>query len=86
MTLAEAKQNGVVPICFDTFLASTEIINDGIDGFVIEDNHDKEYISKLRLLMGDDEIRRKMAENAIIHSKKFSTDKIAAQWLSIIED
>lgn len=86
MTLAEAKQNGVVPICFNTFLASTEIINDGVDGFIVEDGHNKEYISKLRTLMNNDDLRRKMAENAVINSKKFSVEKIASQWLSIIEN
>lgn len=86
MTLAEAKQNGVVPICFNTFYASNEIINDGIDGFVVKEGHTKNYLSKLRMLMKDDELRRKMAENAIKFSKNFSAEKIASKWLSIIEN
>lgn len=86
MTLAEAKQNGVVPICFNTFLASSEIIQNHVDGFIIEDNHDKDFISKLRCLMHDNEMRRKMAENAVINSKKFSAEIISKQWLAIIEE
>lgn len=86
MTLAEAKQNGVVPICFNTFLASSEIITDNENGFIIADNHEKEFISKLRLLMNDDNLRREMANRAIEHSHNFSAEKIAAQWLSIIEN
>lgn len=85
MTLAEAKQNGVVPICCNTFLASSEIINNGIDGFIVNDNNNNEFINKLRLLMRNYDLRKRMANEAIKHSKEFSAEKIADQWLSIIE-
>lgn len=85
MTIAEAKQNGVVPICFDTFSACREIINNNLDGYIIKESRNSEFRDKLFLLMNDDSLRKKMAGNGIEYSKNFTAEKIANQWLSLIE-
>jgi len=80
ITLTEAMQFGCVPIAFDTSEGFHEIIDHGKNGFLIPLENDVEYISSLKLLMQNDNLRRKMSIDAVSKSKKFSLENIISMW------
>ena len=85
MVLIEAQQYGCVPIAYSSFAALDDIINDGENGFSVKAFDQKEYVSKLRRLMDDSNIRDRMSVNAIESVKRFNVDNIAALWIDNFE-
>lgn len=80
MTLMEAKQCGCVPIAFDSFEAVHDVIENGVDGYIVENNDIDKFVECLVSLIKNDELRNNMAKNGINSAKKFSVDKIAQEW------
>jgi glycosyltransferase involved in cell wall biosynthesis len=60
-----------------------DYVVDGETGFLAESDEDLEQ--KLDLLLTHPELRRTMAEAAIIHARKFDWDEIACQWEAVFE-
>lgn len=85
MTLMEAKQCGCVPVAFDSFEAVHDVIDNGVDGYIVKNNDTKSYIEHLVSLMENDDLRTNMAKNAIVNAQKFSVDKIAQEWYHYYE-
>lgn len=86
MTLTEASQYGLVPFAYNTFASLSDIINNGINGFIFAPNNYKEYAEKLENLILNNQLRHKIAMNAVAYSKKFSLEGIATRWQSMICD
>lgn len=80
MVLMESMQMGVIPIVYNSFEALEEIVEDGKTGFIIENNNEKQFIEKLKLLLNNSELRKKMADNAIRSSEKFEIDVIGKKY------
>ena len=85
LVLPECMSFGVIPAVYNSYAAVGDIIEDGKDGIVIS-YHDGKYDAKeaaglLSELMKNDALREQMAYNAIEKSKKFSIDKIYAEWM-----
>ena len=53
MTLLECQSFGVVPLLYNSFSAAVDIIDDGINGYLISPYKKKEYAKKLHQLMND---------------------------------
>lgn len=80
MVLIEAQSCGVPVISYDVPNGPAEIINDGMDGFLIEDGNECEFVKKLSYLAENEQMRILMGENAFINSKRFSEDSIMTKW------
>lgn len=80
MVLMESMQMGVVPIVYNSFEALEEIIEDGKTGFIIDNNNEKQFIEKLKLLLADKDLRKQMAENAIYSCKRFTLDVVGKKY------
>lgn len=87
MTLIEAKQMGCVPMAMSSiaFTSVYDIINDGIDGYVIASDDIKQYTEKLHHLMINDQLRMMMAKNGIEDSKRFLAGNIVDKWIEVFE-
>lgn len=85
LTLNEAKQNGLVPIAFDSFASLKEIITDEEDGFTIENNNILVFAEKLIQIMSDDSLRKGMVVKAIANKTKFVPSNIADKWVQLFE-
>ena len=85
MTLMEAKQCGCVPIVYDSFGSLHDVVEDGIDGFIVRNNDKDAYVNHLVSLMQNDALRNKMAQNGIVLAQKFSVDKVAREWYAYYE-
>lgn len=84
MVLAEAMQYGCVPVAFDSFKSIHEIIQDGVNGFLIEPFDIKAYAEKVASI-ANDEMLHLYSENAISSVEKFSYENIVKQWIMLFE-
>ncbi|MDL2223456.1 glycosyltransferase [Bacteroidales bacterium OttesenSCG-928-M11] len=80
MVLTEAMQFGTVPIAFNSYASASDIIKDGVTGFLIEPFDLKVYADKLRYLMRNKEKRVEMAKRGFESVKKFDIENITNQW------
>ena len=83
LVLIESKSFGIPGISFDCETGPSEIINNGIDGFLIPDGNDADFCSKLYLLMSDDELRLKFSHAAQGNAKIFSQENYLSLWKKI---
>lgn len=84
LTLTEAQQFGVVPMAFNTYDSLSEIINNGVDGEIIEEGNVDLYSDKLVQLIQDREKREWMGLQAIKSSQRFSQSRIAEKWWNLL--
>jgi glycosyltransferase involved in cell wall biosynthesis len=84
LTLTEAQQMGCVPIAFNSYASVTDIIKNGDNGYLVEYNDLFLYYSCMKRLMTDDNTWKKMSEDSIESSKRFSIDKIVKEWETIL--
>lgn len=84
MVIIEAMQCGCVPMVYDTYAAARDMIKDGIDGYVIPPFDKEMYARKLFQLMGDEDLRSKMQDEAVKSSKRFDRDVIMEQWEELL--
>ena len=83
MVLIEAMANGVPCIAFDCPVGPSEIIEDGYNGFLVQDGNIDEYISKVDLLITDAFLRKKMGKQALQSVSKFKIGPIMERWISL---
>ncbi len=87
MVLLESASYGLSAIAFDVNTGPSDIIEDSISGFLVEDNNINEFALKLKILMNDESKRKTFGENAKrIVLEKFSKQAIIQQWINIIEE
>lgn len=86
MNLLEGMANGCVPISFDSFASIYDIIEDGIDGYIIKNLNLKSYANKLSLLMSNITLRNQMSQKAIGKINQFQSSAIAKKWVGLLED
>ena len=85
LTLTEAQQFGCVPIAFDSYSSIHDIITNGENGFLIENNNIQLFTETLKFLMKEDNARNRMAKDAIASSHRFELNNIINNWVKIIE-
>jgi glycosyltransferase involved in cell wall biosynthesis len=86
IVLVEAMQYGVVPMAFNSYISVTDIIENGVNGILIEPFDIDAYVSQLSLLMDNEEMRMIYANNAFNNAKKFSIENIGSCWLNLLND
>lgn len=83
--LGEAMAAGCACISFDCTTGPSELIDDGINGFLVPVGDNGQYIKKIKLLIDNEELRAKfgIAARKKIENK-FIINKIAEQYLEFI--
>lgn len=84
MSIIEAMAYQCVPVVFDTSKAFHDIIDNGRDGFIIEDYNESGFISKCDELMSSD--LSVYADNAREKVKKFSMSNIGSMWINLFRE
>ena len=85
MTILEAQQCGCVPILYDSFASAKDIIVSGENGILIGDRDRNSYIASLKELMTNDVLRKKMSEECLKSSERFSVEKVASKWDKLLQ-
>ena len=86
MVLVEAMSCGVPAVSFDCKCGPSDIVNSGLNGFIVPDGDIDALADALVRLMKDDELRKKMGENAKRVVETYSEEKVMAKWLDLFEE
>ena len=84
MTLVESMQQGCVPIVYESFSAVNDIIDDGINGYLVPYKNEKEFSSQTKSLIDDFNKWQLMSENACQKVERFDIQKIADDWVKLL--
>lgn len=84
MTLIEAMQYGVIPVVFNSFLSTTDIIDDQVNGCLIRPFDINEYVNTLSKLMSSQEELERYSRAAEEKIKVFDLSIVGEQWLNIL--
>lgn len=82
--LSEAMSVGTAPICFDRLANS--IVNDNVDGILVEDQNIRKLSQALEKLMNNGVYRHQVGFNAIHNIKRYSSEKVVERWESVMEE
>lgn len=84
MVLLEALSMGAVPIAFDSFEPLHDMVEDGINGFIVEDGRMRDYCSRLRTLMSNQDLREAMSMKGVDMVDKFSAESVIPKWMELL--
>lgn len=85
LSILEAQAYGCVPIAFNSYASLKDVVQPFYNGVVVEKFGDTDdYTNKLKDLMFDQIYREELAGNAQRSTDKFTSEKIAEQWLRIL--
>ncbi|OOG69878.1 glycosyltransferase family 4 protein [Flavobacterium sp. A45] len=85
MVLLEAMASGLPCVAYDCPTGPRAIIEEGENGFLIEDGNVDSFVQKLELLIEDENLRIKMGKNAQESVQKYDLDSIMQQWKLLFE-
>lgn len=85
MVLLEGKAHGLPMVAFDIMTGPSEIIRDGVDGFLVDPFDLETMAQKVGLLMDREELRVRMSESAGVDLERFSEDTILQNWETLLE-
>ena len=72
-------------MCFPCPCGPRDIIDDGKNGLLVENGNIEMLAEKICYLIENDEIRRKMGQQARIDVERFKIEQIAEQWKQLFE-
>ena len=70
-------------VTFNFMYGADEIVTEGVDGFIVEEDDLEAMAERIGRLISDEELRREMGENACLSSKRFMPDVIAGRWMDL---
>lgn len=85
LVLLEAKVNHLPLVSFDILTGPSEIIKDGVNGFLAKDGDVQMLADKIEELIKSEALRRSFSAAAYKEIDKFRKEKILAQWKQLIE-
>ena len=85
MVLIEAMACGLPVVSFDCPAGPDEIITDGVDGLLVPSGDVHALAEKLMLLMSDENLRRRLGQQARQTAQRYEMTTIANQWIALFE-
>lgn len=86
LVLTEAMSAGVPCVAYACKCGPRDIIEDGKNGYVIEEGDKETFAKRLVELIKNDELRFRMNKNAIETSINYKTDHIMQTWLKLFDN
>lgn len=82
--LGEAMSAGLACVSFDCVAGPSDLIEDGVDGFLVPMYDDERYLERLKLLMESEDHRIYLGRNAMEKVKQFSIESIGKRYLDFM--
>lgn len=82
--LAEAMSAGLAVIAYDCIAGPSDLIDDGINGYLIPEHDEAKFIKKLQYLMEHEETRKRLGIAALEKVKRFDVNEVADQYLNFL--
>ena len=86
MVMIEAMACGLPAVSFDFKCGPRDIIKEGENGLVVKDGDIDGLAEAMVRLMKDDELRKRMGENARKVVEKYSEDRVMGLWVNLYEE
>ena len=86
MVMIEAMACGLPAVCFDFKCGPRDIIIEGENGLIVPDGDIDGLAEAMVRLMRDDELRKRMGENAKKVVEKYSEDRVMGLWVNLYEE
>jgi len=83
LVVAEALAHGCPVVSYDLKYGPSDIIDDGVDGFLVAEGDTAALARRVVLLLGDDDLRRSMSAAALEAADRFSPDAFVARWSAL---
>lgn len=84
LTLTESLQRGVVPVVLDSTSVYHDMIKDGYNGFLVEENDINGFRNRIVELATKPVVWRKMAESGLKSAERFTLDATIDKWEKIL--
>lgn len=84
MVLLESMACGVPVVSFNIKTGPSEIINNGVDGYLIEDGNLEEFADCLLQLLSNDLLLRDFSNNSITSIQKYNVKNIISKWSTLL--
>lgn len=85
MVLIEAQSRGLPIVSFDCPSGPAEIIQNEVNGYLVERKNTKALSNQIKYLIKHEPIRENFSKKALISAKRFTVNNIMTQWTSLIE-
>lgn len=85
LVLIEAMACGLPVISFNCPDGPSDIISDGIDGFLVDNGNVIQLAEKICLLIENESLRHTMGKNARENVKRYSAEIIMKKWIDLFE-
>ena len=86
MVLLEAQAAGLPIVSFACQCGPRDIVHEGVDGFLVPEDDITALAAKLKQLMDDEDLRRRMGQAAFEASPSYDLEVIMQQWMKLFED
>ncbi len=81
LVLLEAMSCGLPVVSYACPCGPKDIIEQGKSGFYVSLNDEHTFAEKLKLLIGDEKLRKEMGSKAVLRSQDFSLERIIDLWM-----
>lgn len=85
MCLLEAKAHNIPCIAFDVLTGPGELIEDDVNGYLIEPFACDTMVSRIECLIANEEKRKQFAANSSLNLEEYQIDKIMEKWNKVID-
>lgn len=89
LVVREAQQYGTVPIVYESSPAMVHLIENGVDGIIVQAFKQKQFVHALDQLMSDEGYLKKLSSNAhhaLEEKCKNQLEEIGGKWLTLLEE
>jgi len=84
IVLIEAMANGIACVSYDCPTGPGEIITDGIDGILVENQNENKMAESIEKLILNQHLRLELGSNAIKSVQKYSIDSVGTMWIKLL--
>ncbi len=84
MVLLEAKSHGLPIVSFDIDTGPSDVITDGVDGYLVPSGDTDILADKICRLIESDDLRRRFSQDSQITMEKFSMETVIAKWQTLL--
>lgn len=86
LVLLEAMGSGIPCVAYDCPFGPSEIIKNGVDGFISKYKNPNDMIDKILLLIRDNNLRIEMGKKARKNIQRYNIDEIMERWIFLFEN
>lgn len=86
MVLLEAQAAGLPIVSFECKCGPRDVLTDGGDGFLVKEGDVETLAARIRELIIDEDLRRRMGAEAYKNSERFSEEKVMTQWVELFNE